>query len=94
MRDVDRVINYIRFCDFLSPIEQQIMINRLESAPSQLELDRARLQVHPSPFSSAILNEHSSGHIVKVGEEPWICVCGEVFPTAAEWSEHSSEMDK
>jgi hypothetical protein len=40
-----------------------------------------------------ILEEHSSGHVIKVGEDPWVCVCGEVLPSGAAWSEHSSEMD-
>ncbi len=43
---------------------------------------------------TVILDEHSSGHVVKVGEQPWICVCGETFPSGAAWSEHSAEMDK
>jgi hypothetical protein len=43
---------------------------------------------------SKVIVEHSSGHVVKLGEDPWVCVCGEVFPSGAAWSEHSSEMDK
>ncbi len=43
---------------------------------------------------TVILDEHGSGHLIKVGEDLWICVCGETFPSGDAWSEHSAEMDK
>ncbi len=42
---------------------------------------------------SKVIVEHSSGHVVKLGEDPWVCVCGEVFPSGAAWSAHSSAFD-
>lgn len=46
-RDIDRLIEYVRTLDYLPPVLQQVVVNRLDPEPTQDEIDRAREQVYP-----------------------------------------------
>jgi hypothetical protein len=50
-RDIDRVIEYVRDLErerFLPPVMAQVIVDRLDQAPTQDELDHARQKVYPS----------------------------------------------
>ena len=46
-RDVDRIIDYVNRQTDIPPVHRQVMVNRLDPAPTQEELDRASAQVYP-----------------------------------------------
>jgi hypothetical protein len=48
MRDIDRLLDYVRDLDWLPPVHRQVVINRIDAGPpTQEELDRAAAQVSP-----------------------------------------------
>lgn len=47
MRDIDRLMDHVRECEYIrGPIIKQAIINRLEAPPTQEELDVARQQLY------------------------------------------------
>jgi hypothetical protein len=48
-RDVDRVIDYVRELErehFLPPVMAQVMVDRLDTPPTNEEVERARVKVN------------------------------------------------
>ncbi len=47
MRDIDRLMDHVRECEYIrGPVIKQAIINRLEDPPTREELDRARDQLY------------------------------------------------
>jgi len=42
MRDIDRIIQFVRDDDRIPPVHRQVLITRIERPPTQHELDAAR----------------------------------------------------
>lgn len=45
MRDIDSVIEFINASDRFSPVEKQVLVNRITPRPTGDELDAARRQL-------------------------------------------------
>lgn len=46
-RDVDRVLDFIRTQAYIPPIHRQVMLDRLEKPPTNLELEAAKKKLYP-----------------------------------------------
>lgn len=46
-RDVDTIIEFIKTQKYIPPVHRQVIISRLETAPTQEELDVAKAIVYP-----------------------------------------------
>lgn len=46
-RDVDTIIEFIKTQKYIPPVHRQVMVNRLQNAPSTEELEAAKAQVYP-----------------------------------------------
>lgn len=38
------------------------------------------------------MSDHGSGSVIKIGEEPWECKCGETFENGAGWLAHANSL--
>ncbi len=47
MRDIDRLIDYVKDSEWFPPVHRQVLINRIEVPPTADELERAAAQVYP-----------------------------------------------
>lgn len=52
MRDIDRVIEFIRRDSRIPPVHKQVLIDRIEQPPTRQELDAAARIVYPHVFES------------------------------------------